>query len=52
MKWETQTCLHNKTENVIIRLKMNICQKYKWECSSIKAVATLDWKLRKDKDNY
>ena len=24
-------------------------QKYKWECSSKKTVATLDWNVRKDK---
>ena len=28
---------------------MHTYQKYKWECSSIKAVATWDWNLRKDK---
>ena len=27
-------------------------QKYKWECSSIKAVATWDQNVRKDKDTY
>ena len=25
-------------------------QKYKWECSSIRAVATWDWNIREDKD--
>ena len=47
------TCLHYKTEEtekVMIRLKMYTYQKYKWECSSIKAVATWHWNVRKDKD--
>ena len=47
-----KTCLHNKTqktEKIMIKLKMHTYQKYKWECSSIKAVATWDWNVRKDK---
>ena len=47
-----KTCLHSKTqktEKIMIRLKTHIYQKYKWECSSIKAVATWDWNVRKDK---
>ena len=43
------TKLKKKTEKVMIRLKIYTYQKYKWECSHIKAVATWDWNVRKDK---
>ena len=56
MKWETKNWLHNKIENqpekIMIRLKMYTYQKYKWEYSSIRAVATWDWTVRQDKDTY
>ena len=38
-----------KIEKVMMRLKMYTYQKYKWECPSIKAVATWDWNVKKDK---
>ena len=48
-----KTCLHDKiekTKKVMIRLKMCTCQKYKWECAIIKAVATWE-NVGKDKRN-